>query len=164
MNPLDWITDWIDEYTEHLDGPQIWRRIIFATALAWLAIGLTVGAAFGKPILITNDGGGQIGEYQIRAEIAKAQNPNGFAAKIDGTCESACAVFLRDGCVTPSAILGFHSPTAPTNKRVENARRVLAGYMPPAMAKWYLDGPANYAPMTYLTYRQAILLGAKPCK
>jgi hypothetical protein len=79
---------------------------------------LLVGALFAfqataahAVVVITDDGGGIITEFEQRYAALKAA---GERVIIDGTCASACTLFLNitpvaDVCITPRARLGFHS-------------------------------------------------------
>lgn len=51
---------------------------------------------------ITNDHGGSLAEYAERAQTMGR-------VEIDGVCNSACTLFLAQACVTPRAVIGFHS-------------------------------------------------------
>jgi len=60
--------------------------------------------------------------------ILKEQAENGEQVMIDGTCASACTMLLgviprNRICVTPRAVLAFHSAWTPTSARRAGVRR-----------------------------------------
>lgn len=75
---------------------------------------------------ITNDRGGQIGEYM---EYFARVSRSGETVKIDGDCLSACTLVLtfipkNRVCVTEKARLGFHAAWRPN----ENGRPVISAF------------------------------------
>lgn len=69
-------------------------------------------------IRLANDPGGLIAAYQQRFEHARA---TGEHIIIDGSCLSACTLAIglvpkEQVCVTPKAVLGFHSAWQPTRR------------------------------------------------
>lgn len=112
-------------------------------------------------ITITNDLGGNLKEYQLRASASALK---GDYYIIDGVCGSACILYVPMACVTERAMLGFHSPSGGTEKGLEWARGVLAGAMPKKMARWYLQGPAYSEDVVWLGYKEVVHMGVRPCK
>jgi hypothetical protein len=69
-------------------------------------------------VRITDDHGGQIGKYLAKYKALRA---SGERVVIDGTCASACTMILgviprNRICVTPRAVLEFHSAWNPTSE------------------------------------------------
>ena len=67
---------------------------------------------------ISDDPGGQIGAYLAKYQALRA---SGDRVEIDGTCASACTMLLgviprNRICVTPRAVLAFHSAWTPTSE------------------------------------------------
>jgi hypothetical protein len=81
-------------------------RTLFALAFLFLA----APAHAAEPYTITFDGGGEIGEFVTRYTQLRT---TGASVRIDGMCLSACAIVTSMPadrvCITPSAVLGFHS-------------------------------------------------------
>ena len=65
-----------------------------------IALALSMSA-----VTITNDQGGRLFDYAVRAKQMQS-------VKFDGQCNSACTVFmaLPKVCITPRASFGFHAP------------------------------------------------------
>jgi hypothetical protein len=73
-------------------------------------------AAASAAVRIYDDPGGQIGDYLAKF---RALRSSGERVEIDGTCASACTMLLgtiprNRICVTPRAVLEFHSAWNPT--------------------------------------------------
>ena len=93
-----------------------------AVAAAML-LTMNVSSAFAT-MRISDDRGGQIGDYLAKFH---ALRENGDRVEIDGTCASACTMLLgviprNRICVTPRAVLAFHSAWTPT-RRTERITR-----------------------------------------
>lgn len=88
------------------------KAIFYAAAL--VACALTPSAApateRAKPIVITNDTGGQIADYIARRKQLAA---SGRKVVIRGKCNSACTILitLPNACLDPKATIGFHQPS-----------------------------------------------------
>ena len=70
---------------------------------------LMAGMAQAEPIVIKNDGGGNITDYRARrAKLATAES-----VRIEGKCLSACTIYttLPNACVMRDAKIGFHGTT-----------------------------------------------------
>ena len=122
--------------------PNLLRRRS-AVLLCLLA---SLGAAFSQPaaaaLRITNDQGGNIGQYWSRY---MAVRDSGEQVIIDGMCSSACTLVLgivpTDRiCVTPNTVLGFHAAWRPgfLGLRVINdpATRTLWSFYPNPIRQW----------------------------
>lgn len=67
---------------------------------------LMAGTAQAETVLIVNDYGGNVLDYQARRrELARAD-----AVELRGRCDSACTIFvsLPNACIGPGAVFGFH--------------------------------------------------------
>jgi hypothetical protein len=138
------------------------RLLAAALALAQIAyVALPSPAA--ATALITDDRGGNIGEYWTRFTALRDAKEQVI---IDGICSSACTMVLglvpRDRiCVTDNATLGFHAAYQPgfLGIRVVNepATRTLMSIYPDGIRQWlarngglgtetiYLSGPELFA-------------------
>lgn len=115
---------------------------------------MTVRAAFAAVILMTSitaasagvrisdDPGGQIGNYLAKFRAIRL---SGERVEIDGVCASACTMLLgtiprNRICVTPRAVLEFHSAWDPTPFGEETAsqagNRILWSTYPSQVRKW----------------------------
>jgi hypothetical protein len=107
------------------------------------AIFLMTGvAAASATVRISDDTGGQIGDYLAKFRALRA---SGERIEIDGTCASACTMLLgtvpRDRiCVTPRAVLEFHSAWDPTPSggtvTSEAGNQLLWSTYPPQVRQW----------------------------
>lgn len=98
------------------------------------------------------------------ASHVAATAARGDTVQIDGICASSCTMQLAVGCVTPHARLGFHRPTVIEGPATaEIWAHLIAAHYPPALAQWYLDGPAKARRVVWLTAAQAVALGAMQC-
>lgn len=131
--------------------------------MAIIAAALLYGctyAAFGRTL--PDDMGGDVREYHLRTLVMQLR---GDTARITNKCASACTLYLSVGCVTPNARLMFHSPFGGTPQQIQEARELLASAYPPALATWYLAGPAYLTGGDFaeLSGAQAIQMGVKQC-
>jgi len=112
-----------------------------ARALAALVL-LTITTVPAGAVRIYDDPGGQIGPYLDRY---RALRQSGERVEIDGMCASACTMLLGSIpadriCVTPRAVLEFHSawdPTASGGQETSAAgNRLLWAHYPPKIRNW----------------------------
>ena len=92
------------------------KTCVAAVALSLMLITTSLSPTLAT-VRITDDRGGQIGEYLSKYH---ALRENGDRVEIDGTCASACTMLLgviprNRICVTPRAVLAFHSAWTPTS-------------------------------------------------
>ena len=107
-------------------------------------------------VRITDDRGGQIGQYLSRYH---ALRENGERVEIDGTCASACTMLLgviprNRICVTPRAVLAFHSAWTPTSEgeQISSAGNYyLWSNYPPAVRKWIIAHGGLHTRIIYLS-------------
>lgn len=99
-------------------------------------------AAASATVRISDDPGGQIGDYLARFTALRS---SGELVEIDGTCASACTMILgtipRDRiCVTPRAVLEFHSAWDPSPSGGEvtspAGNQILWSTYPGPVRKW----------------------------
>jgi hypothetical protein len=111
-----------------------------ALAAALLLTLITVPA--GSAVRIVDDPGGQIGPYLDKYQ---ALRQSGERVEIDGLCASACTMLLGSIpsdriCVTPRAVLEFHSawdPTASGGQAASPAgNRLLWAHYPARIRGW----------------------------
>jgi hypothetical protein len=138
------------------------RLLAAALALAQIAY-VAVPSPAAATALITDDRGGNIGEYWSRFTALRDAKEQII---IDGICSSACTMVLglvpRDRiCVTDNATLGFHAAYRPgfLGIRIVNepATRTLMSIYPDGIRQWlarngglgtetiYLSGPELFA-------------------
>jgi hypothetical protein len=92
-------------------------------------------------VRISDDHGGQIGKYLTKYKALRA---SGERVVIDGTCASACTMILgviprNRICVTPRAVLEFHSawnPTSEGNQVSSAGNQYLWSNYPSDVRKW----------------------------
>ncbi len=75
-------------------------------------IGIIALMGIAQVTTITNDGGGNVVQFATKYAAMRAA---GDTIRIDGWCASSCTMSLGlvDTCVTPKAVLGFHSAYTP---------------------------------------------------
>jgi hypothetical protein len=143
-------------------APSAFFRVS-ATVLLCVCATPALPQATPASIRITDDRGGNIGQYWARY---MAVRDAGQPVVIDGTCSSACTMVLGIVppdriCVTQRAVLGFHAAWRPgfLGLKVLNspATRTLWSFYPPAIRQWitrngglgsemlYLSGPELFA-------------------
>ena len=112
-------------------------RALAAAMLLTMAI-LPAGSA----VRLSDDPGGQIGPY---LDKYRALRQSGERVEIDGLCASACTMLLGSIpsdriCVTPRAVLEFHSawnPTASGGQATSaDGNRLLWAHYPPRIRSW----------------------------
>ena len=125
-----------------------------AVAAAML-LTMNVSSAFAA-VRISDDRGGQIGDYLNKFH---ALRENGEQVMIDGTCASACTMLLgvipqNRICVTPRAVLAFHSAWTPTSEgeQISSAGNYyLWSNYPPAVRKWIIQHGGLHSRIIYLS-------------
>jgi hypothetical protein len=107
-------------------------------------------------VRISDDRGGQIGDY---FDKYRALRETGDRVEIDGTCASACTMLLgviprNRICVTPRAVLAFHSAWTPTSEgeQISSAGNYyLWSNYPPAVRKWIIQHGGLHERIIYLS-------------
>jgi hypothetical protein len=107
-------------------------------------------------VRITDDRGGQIGEYLSKYHALREK---GDRVEIDGTCASACTMLLgviprNRICVTPRAVLAFHSAWTPTSEgeQISSAGNYyLWSNYPAAVRKWIIQHGGLHTQIIYLS-------------
>ena len=123
-----------------------------ASLLVLMTMSLSPGFA---AVRIYDDGGGQIGDYLAKYH---ALRENGDRVEIDGTCASACTMLLgviprNRICVTPRAVLAFHSAWTPTSEgeQISSAGNYyLWSNYPPDVRKWIIQHGGLHTQIIYL--------------
>ena len=128
-----------------------------AVACLVLLVSLVGSPGARATLRITDDHGGNIGDYWSRYMAAREANEQ---VVIDGKCSSACTLVLgivpaRRICVTPNAVLGFHAAWRPgfLGFHVTNApaTRTLLSFYPPAIREWIARNGGLTGTMLYLS-------------
>jgi hypothetical protein len=137
----------------HPEGTPMKARVAVAAVLALLTT--NVSSAFAT-VRISDDHGGQIGDYLNKYH---ALRETGDRVEIDGTCASACTMLLgviprNRICVTPRAVLAFHSAWTPTSEgeQISNAGNYyLWSNYPANVRKWIIEHGGLHARIIYLS-------------
>jgi len=131
------------------------KTCVAAVALSLMLITTSLSPTLAT-VRITDDRGGQIGEYLSKYH---ALRENGDRVEIDGTCASACTMLLgviprNRICVTPRAVLAFHSAWTPMSEgeQISSAGNYyLWSNYPPAVRKWIIQHGGLHAQIIYLS-------------
>ena len=120
-------------------------------------------------IVVTNDYGGSV---PARSQQIAAMRSAGQSVAVPyGNCMSACTMYLGlpGTCVGPSAVFGFHGPSAGSGIGLPQAEfvrwsQVMAANYPPRLRDWYLR-EGRYHTLDYLviTGAQLIQMGVPRC-
>ena len=124
-------------------------------AVTAMLLTMNVSSAYAA-VRISDDRGGQIGDYLAKFH---ALRENGDRVMIDGTCASACTMLLgviprNRICVTPRAVLAFHSAWTPTSEgeQISSAGNYyLWSNYPPAVRKWIIQHGGLHSRIIYLS-------------
>lgn len=141
-------------------------RLAHSAAVACLALLVILVGSHGAraALRITDDHGGNIGDYWSRYMAAREANEQVI---IDGKCSSACTLVLgivptRRICVTKNAVLGFHAAWRPgfLGLHVANApaTRTLLSFYPPAIQQWIARNGGLTDKMLYLSGSELMAL------
>jgi hypothetical protein len=130
------------------------KASLAAVAIPLVLLALSVSSA-SATVRISDDRGGQIGDYLARYQ---ALRENGDRVMIDGTCASACTMLLgliprNRICVTPRAVLAFHSAWTPTSEgeQISTAGNYyLWSNYPAAVRKWIIQHGGLHSQIIYL--------------
>ncbi|HBB85005.1 MAG TPA: hypothetical protein DC031_17490 [Sulfitobacter sp.] len=122
-----------------------------------------------KPLIVHNDRGGLLRARLLKlGELRKSQRP----VKITGAiCYSTCTMYLGlpQTCISPDTVFGFHGPSSygKNLKSVafERASKIIAGYYPSALRKWYMaEGRYKLQSVYKVKGRQIIAMGIRQCR
>ena len=127
-------------------------------AAAFLIVAMSLGSAEAT-VRISDDNGGQVGKYLDRF---RALRERGDRVEIDGVCASACTMLLgviprNRICVTPRAVLAFHSAWDPTPAGVQDSsagNAYLWANYPGDVRKWIARHGGLHARIIYLSGRE----------
>jgi hypothetical protein len=128
-------------------------------AAAMVLLLMTNASSASATVRIYDDRGGQIGAYLSKYH---ALRENGERVMIDGTCASACTMLLgviprNRICVTPRAVLAFHSAWNPTSEgeQVSSAGNYyLWSNYPSHIRKWIIEHGGLHSRIIYLSGRE----------
>lgn len=123
--------------------------------------------SFSAPENVRIDPGGSVADRMQQIERIER---SGHQFRIDGMCISACTMYLglRNVCVAPRTVLGFHSSYVqqgftPVPSKYGNA--VLLSYYPEKIRKWVVEKKAfDSLDLTPMTAEEAWDLGIKRCE
>lgn len=159
-----------------LRGPVLALR---RTAVLALGICLALGALPGDPaqaserqrqrLVIHNDYGGSV---PARAQQIATMRARGQSVAVpSGHCMSSCTMYLGlpGTCVGPTAVFGFHGPSAQSGLGLPKAEferwsQVMAANYPPSLRGWFLQtGRYNTIGYQVITGAQLIQMGVPRC-
>lgn len=146
-----------------------------ATALSCLFLATGPGLMPGQALaasgvqVVQYDMGGDV-DQRIR-EVARLR-AQGTQVRIEGTCVSACTLYLGlpNSCVTATATLGFHGPRTGIpgislpREDFERISSTMASYYPGQIRTWFMS-KARMITENYYTISgaQAVAMGAHRC-
>jgi hypothetical protein len=120
--------------------------------------------AIEQPVIIRNDGGGVVVDYEAQLAIYKVQNRR---IEIRGSCRSACTLALAapNVCVGPGAEVKWHHAFQPTGHIVRDdvTERMLSQLPSKIQNRIRGNVTVDYNPNATLNYRQLVELGIKSC-
>jgi hypothetical protein len=128
---------------------------VAAVALLLVLMTMSLSPTFAT-VRIYDDVGGQIGDYLAKYHALREK---GEQVMIDGTCASACTMLLgviprNRICVTPRAVLAFHSAWTPTSEgeQISSAGNYyLWSNYPPDVRKWIIQHGGLHTQIIYLS-------------
>lgn len=117
-----------------------------------------------QPVVITNDGGGLVTDYEKAVFQYKLE---GRRVEIRGSCRSACTLALAvpKVCVGRGAIVKWHQAYEVKTHipRYDVTRRMVADLPPRVKERVENNIQVNYNSSATLTYKQLVELGVKDC-
>lgn len=156
------------------DVPSV-KTIIMtaATVLAFLAAPIAeaaTGYRSGNRMIVRNDRGGNVAH---RAQEISQLRQRGTRVEIRGEyCMSACTMYLglRDTCVSPNTVFGFHGPSSPNYgialmpAEFEHWSQVMASHYPAGLRSWFLrEGRNTITGFHKMRGRDLIRMGIARC-
>lgn len=104
--------------------------------------------------VVTNDSGGYVAEYVMRARDLEGQ---GRRIRIAGRCDSACTMYLivSGVCVTKRASFGFHAPFNVDAKGNAKALRFMLANYPGWVRSWLAAQGGLTADVKRMSYSYA---------
>ena len=109
----------------------------FAILCSTLAGSASLGAAASNSVSISNNSGGVIVQYVLKAA---AYEEAGTLVKFSGRCDSSCTLFLslpqKQTCISPGAYFRFHSPSAKNARAIRVAQAFLMKKYPGWVRNW----------------------------
>lgn len=122
-----------------------------------------------KVQIIRADLGGDLAQRLVEVERLRAL---GTWVRIEGTCVSACTLYLGlpNTCVSHTARLGFHGPRTripglPLPQPIfDQLSRQMASYYPPKIRDWFMAKARLVTQSTYqISGAEAVAMGARRC-
>lgn len=120
-----------------------------------------------SPLIVNSDRGGYLGR---RSDQIAQMRATGQRVELRGTCLSACTMYLSlpNACVTPSAVFGFHGPSANgralSQSDFEYWSQVMAANYSEPLRSWFMN-TARFTTTGYyqLSGVQLIRMGYRQC-
>lgn len=119
--------------------------------------------------VIRYDMGGDVEQRIAQIETLRA---NGTVVRIEGTCVSACTLYLGlpNACVVATAQLGFHGPRTSIpglplpREDFDRVTSMMATYYPGKIHDWYMAKGRMITQSYYaISGAQAVAMGARLC-
>lgn len=133
-------------------------RFRIATA-AILTYALLSSAAVARPVVINDDGGGNIRTFVMWYERIR---DSGVPVVLRGICDSACTLVLTlphdQVCVEPTASLGFHLASYSDEAAPSLTGAMIRRWYPAKVREWLVGQTLHEAPL-YMTAEEVVKLG-----
>ncbi len=141
------------------------RRGFRLIAAAILTLAYLTSATVAKPVVIGDDGGGNIHTFSMWYERIR---DSGVPVVLRGICDSACTIVLSlphdQVCVERTASLGFHLASVNDEAAPSMTGAMIRRWYPEPVRKWLMGQTLHEAPL-YMTADEVIKLGIFPaCK
>jgi hypothetical protein len=135
--------------------------IAAAVAASFLTVS-TLTSAEVRPVVIDNDGGGNVATFVMWYKRIKE---SGVPVRLRGVCDSACTFILmlprEQVCVEPTASLGFHLASYADEAAPSVTGALIRRWYPEAVRKWLVGQTLIEAPL-YMPASVMVRLGIFP--
>lgn len=127
---------------------------------------LVCNTAYANTVTLRNEPGGSLREHIARFEALRNQS-----VRLEGSCASACTIFLGlpDVCVGSNARFLFHGPMQSNympykyKQNFDRHSRTVASFLPRPLQQWYMEvGRVPVGANAYVTLsaRELVRIGA----
>lgn len=126
---------------------------------AALVLAILSSAASAKPVVIGDDGGGNIHTFEMWYNRLR---DSGVPVILRGVCDSACTIVLSlphdQVCVERTASLGFHLASYGDVAAPSTTGAMIRRWYPEAVRNWLVGQTLHEAPL-YMTAEEVVHLG-----
>lgn len=137
------------------------NRVIAAVIAAFLTLS-SIAHAEVKPIIIDNDGGGNIAFFSMWYERLRE---SGVPVRVRGMCDSACTIVLSlprsQVCMEPTGSFGIHLASYDGESAPSMTGAFIRRWYPEPVRKWLTGQTLREAPL-YLNANTVVRLGIFP--